>query len=122
LSGPLWLLRRCLPLLGASTGTLVHLLAAVAEQPLPGLAAYSATKTARTAADVALDRELRRVKVRLLDVRPPPTDTGLADRPIHGVAPPLPTGLTPHAVARRLADALAEGRGHEPAADFDDGT
>lgn len=120
--GPLWLLRRCLPLLETSRGTVVHLSAVVAEQPLPGMAAYSATKAALTAADVALARELRRVKVRVLDVRPPHTETGLARRPMHGAAPPLPQGLDPDAVARRIADALSDGRGYElAAADFDSG-
>ena len=106
--GPLWLLRRCLPLLQASQGTVVHLSAVVAEQPLPGMAAYSATKAALSAADAALARELRRVGIRVLDVRPPHTNTGLHERPLHGSAPRLAGGLDPEAVARTIADALAE--------------
>jgi len=118
--GPLWLLRRCLPLLQASRGTAVHLSAVVAEQPLAGMVAYSATKAALTAADTALARELKRVGVRVLDVRPPHTETGLAARPLHGTAPRLPEGLDPEAVARTIADALAEPRRTEvAAADFD---
>ena len=106
--GPLWLLRRCLPLLQASQGTVVHLSAVVAEQPLPGMAAYSATKAALSAADTALARELRRVGIRVLDVRPPHTNTGLHERPLHGSAPRLAGGLDPETVARTIADALAE--------------
>ena len=106
--GPLWLLRRCLPLLQASQGTVVQLSAVVAEQPLPGMAAYSATKAALSAADAALARELRRVGVRVLDVRPPHTNTGLHERPLHGSAPRLSGGLDPDAVARAIADALDE--------------
>lgn len=106
--GPLWLLRRCLPLLQASQGTVVNLSAVVAEQPLPGMAAYSATKAALSAADSALARELRRVGVRVLDVRPPHTNTGLHERPLHGSAPRLSAGLDPQAVARAIADALDE--------------
>ena len=106
--GPLWLLRRCLPLLQASQGTVVQISAVVAEQPLPGMAAYSATKAALSAADAALARELRRVGIRVLDVRPPHTNTGLHQRPLHGSAPPLAGGLDPEAVARTIADALAE--------------
>ena len=106
--GPLWLLRRCLPLLQASRGTVVQLSAVVAEQPLPGMAAYSATKAALSAADAALARELRRVGVRVLDARPPHTNTGLHERPLHGSAPRLSGGLDPHAVARTIADALDE--------------
>lgn len=106
--GPLWLLRRCLPLLQASQGTVVQISAVVAEQPLPGMAAYSATKAALSAADAALARELRRVGIRVLDVRPPHTNTGLHQRPLHGSAPRLAGGLDPVAVARTIADALAE--------------
>ncbi len=106
--GPLWLLRRCLPLLQASQGTVVQLSAVVAEQPLPGMAAYSATKAALSAADAALARELRRVGVRVLDVRPPHTNTGLHERPLHGSPPRLSQGLDPQEVARVIADALGE--------------
>ena len=108
--GPLWLLRRCLPLLQASSGTVVHLSAVVAERPMAGMAPYSATKAALTAADAALAIELRRVGVRVLDVRPPHTETGLAGRPLHGQAPRLPRGLDPAHVARAVADALADPR------------
>jgi NAD(P)-dependent dehydrogenase (short-subunit alcohol dehydrogenase family) len=104
--GPLWLLRRCLPLLQASKGTVVQISAVVAEHPLPGMATYAATKAALTAADTALARELRRIGVRVLDVRPPHTATGLAGRPLHGTAPRLPSGLDPAAVARAVADAM----------------
>lgn len=106
--GPLWLMRRCLPLLQASRGTVVQISAVVAEQPMPGMAAYSATKAALSAADAALARELRRVGIRVLDVRPPHTNTGLHLRPLHGPAPTLAEGLNPEAVARTIADALAE--------------
>ena len=106
--GPLWLVRRCLPLLQESGGTVVHLSAVVAERPMAGMAAYSATKAALTAADAALAIELRRVGVRVLDVRPPHTETGLAGRPLHGRAPRLPPGLDPSDVARAIADAVAD--------------
>ena len=108
--GPLWLLRRCLPFLQESGGTVVHLSAVVAERPMAGMAAYSATKAALTAADAALAAELRRIGVRVLDVRPPHTETGLAGRPLHGQAPRLPRGLDPAHVARTIADALADPR------------
>ena len=117
--GPLWLLRRCLPLLQSSGGTVVHLSAVVAERPMAGMTAYSATKAALTAADTALAIELRRVGVRVLDVRPPHTETGLAGRPLHGQAPRLPAGLDPTDVARTIADAVADpGRTGLAASDF----
>ena len=116
--GPLWLVRRLLPALTATRGFVVQLSAVVAEQPLPGMAAYAASKAALTAADRALVRELRRSGVDVLDVRPPHTETGLAGRPLAGTAPALPTGLDPDAVARRILDAVEEGRAELAAADF----
>jgi len=104
--GPLWLLRRCLPHLVASQGFFANISAVVAEQPLPGMVVYSATKAALTAADGALARELRRSGVRVLDARPPHTETGLATRPIAGTAPRLPTGLAADQVASVIVDAL----------------
>lgn len=109
--GPLWMLRRVAPLLEATKGTAMHLSAVVADTPLPGMAAYSASKAALTAADRALARELRRRGVRLVDVRPPHTETGLADRPIAGTAPRLPAGLDPAGVAEQVVTELLDGRG-----------
>jgi cyclic-di-GMP-binding biofilm dispersal mediator protein len=116
--GPLWLVRRVLPALTATRGFVVQVSAVVAEQPLPGMAAYAASKAALTAADRALVRELRRSGVDVLDARPPHTETGLAGRPLAGTAPALPTGLDPDAVARRILDAVEEGRAELAAADF----
>ena len=59
--GPLFLLRRVVPALAERRGFVVQLSAVVAETPLPGMAAYAASKAALTAADRALARELRRV-------------------------------------------------------------
>lgn len=116
--GPLWLLRRVLPLLEASRGFVANLSAIVAEQPLPGMAAYSASKAALTAADRALARELRATGVRVLDVRPPHTETGLAGRPLTGSAPRLPTGLDPEAVAARIVTAIEAGERDLPSDAF----
>ncbi|MEX0767031.1 MAG: SDR family NAD(P)-dependent oxidoreductase [Microthrixaceae bacterium] len=107
--GPLWLLKRVIPLLSESKGFVVNISAVLAEQPMPNLAAYSASKSAMTAADQALHRELRRVGIQVCDVRPPHTETGLATRPLAGVAPKLPTGLTPEFVAARIVSAIQEG-------------
>lgn len=104
--GPLWLVRRCLPQLVANRGFVANISAVVAEGPLPGMAAYAASKAALTAADVALARELRRSGVRVLDIRPPHTETGLAGRALAGAPPRLPVGLDPERVAVVIADAL----------------
>ncbi len=116
--GPLWLVRGVLPLLQASEGFVVQLSAVVAEQPLPGMAVYAATKAALTAADAALVRELRRVKVRVIDARPPHSETGLATRPIVGIAPVLPRGLAPAAVAERIVHAIEAGETAIPSTAF----
>jgi cyclic-di-GMP-binding biofilm dispersal mediator protein len=59
-----------------------------------------------SAFDAAAGRELRRARIRLVDARPPHTETGLATRPIAGSAPVLPTGLDPDAVAERIVTAI----------------
>lgn len=107
--GPLFLLRRVLPLLAESQGFVVQLSAVVAEQPLPRMAAYSASKAALSAAVTALRTELRRSRVEVYDVRPPHTETGLASRPLAGEAPRLPAGKDPTAIARRVVEAIVAG-------------
>jgi cyclic-di-GMP-binding biofilm dispersal mediator protein len=79
---------------------------------------YAAAKAALSAADAALVRELRRMKVSVIDVRPPHTETGLATRPIAGEAPRLPQGLEPQTVARRIVQAIEDGQLDVPAEDF----
>jgi NAD(P)-dependent dehydrogenase (short-subunit alcohol dehydrogenase family) len=107
--GPLFLVRRLLPALQESRGFVLQLSAVVAERPLPGMVAYSASKAALSAVATALRTELRRAGVAVHDVRPPHTETGLATRPLCGQPPRLPRGLDPEAVARRIVDALAAG-------------
>jgi cyclic-di-GMP-binding biofilm dispersal mediator protein len=117
--GPLFLLRRVLPLLEESHGFVLQLSAVVAERPMPRMAAYSASKAALSAVAMALRTELRRSRVEVYDVRPPHTETGLAGRPLAGVAPRLPQGLDPAAVANRVVDALAAGEHDLGASAFD---
>lgn len=87
-------------------GVLVNLSGVIAEQNLPGMSAYGASKAAVRSFDEALAREARRRKIRVIDARPPHTETGLADRPIAGTAPKMPTGLQPDAVAGVIVDAM----------------
>lgn len=107
--GPLWLLRRLVPLLATSKGFVVNISAVVAEQPMANMAVYSATKAALTAADRALARELRGSGIHVCDVRPPHTETGLATRPLAGQSPALRTGLHPDLVAARIVEAIEQG-------------
>ena len=80
--------------------------AVVAEQPMAGMAVYTATKAGLAAFDAAAGRELRRSRIRLVDARPPHTETGLANRPVAGSPPSLPQGKDPQEVARRLIAAI----------------
>lgn len=104
--GPIRLLRAAVPRI-ATGGFAVVVSAVVAERPQPGMAAYSAAKAALSSFTQALAREVRR-EVRVVDVRPPHTETGLAQRPVAGTAPRLPTGLDPEAVAERIVRAIVE--------------
>lgn len=99
-------------------GAIVNLSGVVAERNLPGMAAYGASKAAVRAFDEALAREARRVGVRVLDARPPHTETGLAERAIAGTPPRMPAGRPPEAVARTICDALERGDEELPGAAF----
>ncbi|MCU1537969.1 MAG: hypothetical protein JWP82_2320 [Humibacillus sp.] len=117
LVAPIRLARAALGVLPVG-GFLVQVSAVVAEKAMPGMAAYSAAKAGLTAFDAALATELRRRKVRVLDVRPPHTETGLADRPVAGQAPSLPQGLDPEVVAERVVRALLDDERDLPASAF----
>jgi cyclic-di-GMP-binding biofilm dispersal mediator protein len=67
---------------------------------------------------VAATRELRRQQIDVIDIRPPHTETGLANRPIAGVAPKLPTGLDPAVVAARIVAAIKDGEKDLPVEAF----
>ena len=116
--GPLWLLRRFVEPLAATKGFVLQISGVVAEQPLPGMAVYAASKAALAAADAALVRELRRSGITVCDARPPHTETGLAGRAIGGTAPRFPTGLDPEVVAARLVVAIEAGETEVPASAF----
>lgn len=120
---PIRLLRAARPHLEASAHAgrapfVVHISAVVAETPMPGMAAYSASKAALAAFDAAAARELRRSRIRLVDARPPHTETGLAGRPLYGAAPRLPTGLDPEAVAARIVMAIVNDETDLPSSAF----
>ena len=116
--GPMWLAKRVAPLLGESQGFFVNLSGVVAETPMPGMAAYSASKAAAAAATEAIRREFRRGKVAVIDVRPPHTETGLASRPLAGEAPRMPQGLEPSVVAERVVTAIERGDTTVASTDF----
>lgn len=120
---PMWLMRAAVAPLSASAAAgrdpfFVTISAVVAEQPTAGMGAYSASKAAASAFTTVAARELRRRRVRVVDVRPPHTETGLATRPIAGSPPPLPQGLSPDVVADRVLRAIVDGEREVPAAAF----
>jgi len=114
---PIMLARAALPTLQPG-GAIVNMSGVIAETNLPGMAAYGASKAAVRAFDEALAREARRRKVRVLDARPPHTETGLADHPIAGTAPRMPQGLAPAHVAAVICDALEAGTADLPSGAF----
>lgn len=126
LLGPVRLLRAAVPALREAavqrgeSSFVVHVSAVVAEQPPTGMAAYAASKAALSTFDAVAGRELRRSGVRLVDARPPHTETGLADRPITGAAPKLPQGLAPEAVAARIVAAIEDDERDLPSTAFTD--
>ena len=119
--GPLWLAKRVAPMLEQSHGFFVNVSGVVAETPMPAMAAYSASKAAASAATLALAKEWRRKKIRVIDARPPHTETGLATRPLEGAAPKMPEGLPPDVVAERIIDAIVSGERELSGADFRSG-
>jgi NAD(P)-dependent dehydrogenase (short-subunit alcohol dehydrogenase family) len=78
----------------------------IAESPMAGLAAYSASKTALLGYATAAARELRRAGIRWIDARPGHTETGLAGRAIFGTAPTFGAGLVPERVVERIVAAI----------------
>lgn len=114
---PIVMLRESAKLINEG-GFFANLTAVVAQQPMAGMAAYSASKAAAWGAMIAATRELRRQQIDVIDIRPPHTETGLANRPIAGVAPKLPTGLEPDAVAARIITAIKDGERDLPVESF----
>ncbi len=116
-TGPQRVIRAALGVLPAG-GFVVSISAIVAEMPTAGMAAYSASKAALSAFAVGARIESRRRKIRVIDARPPHTETGLAGRPIAGSAPHLAAGLAPDAVARRIVAAIVEDETELPSGAF----
>jgi short-subunit dehydrogenase len=114
---PIVMLRESAPHISQG-GFFLNISAVVAQAPMTGMAAYSASKAAVWGAMVAATRELRRQQIDVIDARPPHTETGLATRPLAGVAPKLPTGLDPETVAARIIVAIKDGERDLPVESF----
>ncbi len=102
----------------AKGGVIVAVSGVVAEQNLPGMSVYGASKAAVRSFDEAFAREARRAGIRVIDARPPHTETGLATRAVAGTAPRFPQGLSPDTVASRIVAAIADGETDLPSSAF----
>ncbi len=100
---------------------LVGISGVIAEQNLPGMSVYGSSKAAVRSFNEALTREARRSGVRVIDARPPHTETGLSSRAIAGDPPKMPVGLDPMKVAQRIVQAIADGETDLPSTSFSDG-
>ena len=115
---PMFIAQAALPVM-AEGGTIASISGVIAEQNMPGMAPYGASKAALRSFNEGFAREARRKKVRVLDIRPPHTETGLVDRAIAGNSPKFPQGLAPDAVANTIVEALADDSVKDvPAEDF----
>ncbi len=90
----------------------------VAETPVAGVAAYSASKAALSAFVVAAAREYRRAGIRIVDARPGHTGTALSEHPIAGSAPRFAAALDPELVAARIITAIVDGEKDLPSTAF----
>ena len=97
---------------------LVGISGVIAEQNLPGMSVYGSSKAAVRSFNEALTREARRSGVRVIDARPPHTETGLSSRAIAGDPPKMPVGLDPMKVAQRIVQAIADGETDLPSTVF----
>jgi NAD(P)-dependent dehydrogenase (short-subunit alcohol dehydrogenase family) len=104
--GPMAVLSAAVPLM-PDGGMLVAVSAILADAPMAGMAAYSASKAALAAYLSALRRETRRQGIAVLDARPPHMETGLADRALAGTPPRLPPGHDVDDFVATLLDGIA---------------
>jgi short-subunit dehydrogenase len=119
-TGPIELIHSAIPALLAAKAAgsepfVLTISGVIADMPTAGMAAYGASKAGLKSFVAATQRELRREGIRVLDTRPPHTETGLASRAIAGVAPAMPQGMDPDAVAARIVAAIVNDEKDVPA-------
>jgi NAD(P)-dependent dehydrogenase (short-subunit alcohol dehydrogenase family) len=114
--GPMALVRAAAPHLTQGGGAVVVLSAVLADVPTAQMAEYGASKSALASWLEVVRRENRR-SFRVLDIRPPHVDTGLADRALAGQPPKMPAGFPVEELVTAIIEAIrAEAR--EVAYDF----
>ena len=99
-------------------GFLVSFTGVAADMPIIGMGAYCASKAAAKMALAVAARELRREKIRVIDVRAPHSETGLVNRARAGAAPRMPEGLDPQVVVDRVLEAITLGEKDLPVEAF----
>lgn len=122
-TGQIALVQQLLPKLleSAAAGNepfIVSLSGVIAESPMAGLSAYSASKTALNGFATAATRELKKIGVRWLDARPGHTESGLAGRAVFGTAPNFGAGKTVQEVVARIIRAIEEDEKDLPSSEF----
>lgn len=101
-----------------SSPFIVTLSGIVSEAPTSGLAAYSAAKAGLAAFVSVMHRELRRDGIRVLDARPPHTETELSQHPLAGQTPAFGQGLAPEVVASRIVRGIIDDETDLPSSAF----
>ena len=90
----------------------------IAERPMAGLSAYSASKAALHAYATAAQREYQKLGIRWLDARPGHTESGLANRAIAGTAPNFGVGMAVELVIGRIIKAVLDDEKDLPSGSF----
>jgi cyclic-di-GMP-binding biofilm dispersal mediator protein len=122
-TGQIGLVQRLLPKLLESglaerEPFVVSLSGVIAEAPMPGLAAYSASKTALYGFAQAAAKELRKSRIRWIDARPGHTESGLAGRAIFGTAPNFGEGMPVERVTTRILRGILDDERDLPSSAF----
>ena len=122
-TGQIALVQQLLPKLleSAAAGNepfIVSISGVIAESPMAGLSAYSASKTAINGVAPAAVRELKKIGVRWLDARPGLTESGLASRAVFGTAPNFGAGKSVPEVVSRIVRAIQEDEKDLPSSEF----
>lgn len=117
--GPIELISALLPKLKSGNEPFVVTISGViSEQPMAGLSAYSASKTALAGFTFAAAKELRKDGIHVLDARPGHTESGLVSRAIFGTAPNFGVGKAVPNVVSSILDAVESDERDLPSSAF----
>lgn len=103
---------------GGRAPFVVSISGVIAEQPMAGLAAYSASKTSMHGYSIAAAKELGKSGIRWIDARPGHTESGLASRAIFGQSPNFGIGKPVNKVVARIMEAITNEEKDLPSSSF----